>query len=324
MGIRICETAEIADFEKIYPSIIYNRFDLFSDKNEFYAVKIQNNDTQRVVEYKINGKIAELGIWLMQITVEELEKLVQYIQKKHECVEKIIYRNGVLAYGKAVTHNNYRIIFPKTADEMKERVSSQSWHKMRRRNRRASEVYGEMKLVEYKMPNIPLEIVEAFFQYKKASRNRIYDMTAQEYLDRYHVTDCYVVMFGDTIGGMHFCCEQCPMIYGENHSYNPDLKEYSLGKFIFTHSLIRMVEKGYEEIFLGGGDFEYKTHYSSIEETLYDCEIIVNREKGDSQKEIPMKKNLRNKVKRVLSYVKIKIKKVIPLKVKKLYWKSKK
>ena len=37
-----------------------------------------------------------------------------------------------------------------------------------------------------------------------------------------------------------------------------------------------MVEKKHTEMFFAGGDYEYKRHYGSIEETLYDCEIKVS------------------------------------------------
>lgn len=276
MKIKVTKISNKQDFEKVNPSIVYNRYDLFCSEGEFEAVKIKSNAGEKIVEYRLGKNEIELGLWLTPVSVEELESLLGFIKKNHPNVKKVIYKNGVIPYGKSKTHNNYRIIFPESAEEMKARISSDSWHKMRRRNRRAAEKYGEMSLVEYNDGNIPEEIVEKFFEFKLATRNRTYNMTAKEYLERYHVSDCYVVMFGDTVGGMHFCCEQCPMVYGENHSYNPEMREYSLGKFIFTHSLIRIVEKKHTEIFLGGGDYEYKTHYGSIEETLYDCEINMD------------------------------------------------
>ena len=81
--------------------------------------------------------------------------------------------------------------------------------------------------------------------------------------------------FGDTYGAIRFSCEQCPVVYGENFTFNPELQEYSLGRAIFMHHLKRMVEKGHPELFFAGGNYEYKTHYGSIEETLYDCTIQV-------------------------------------------------
>lgn len=275
MGIKIKKTCKTADWEKAESNIIYNRFDLFCKEEEFEAVKIQNNGSTKIVEYRIEKDQAELGLWLVPMSAAELEQLIFYITRNHPQVKKVIYKNGLLPYGKAKMHNHFRIVFPETVEEMESRVSPKSWSKMRRRNRRAEEAYGKMSILEYSKGDIPEEIVEAFFQFKLATRNRVYKMTAKEYLERYHVSDCYVVKFGDTIGAMHFCCEQCPIVYGENHSYNPALKEYSLGKFIFAYSLVRMVEKKHTEIYLAGGDYEYKTHYGSIEETLYDCEITV-------------------------------------------------
>ncbi len=275
MRIRIIPIDNPKEFQLVSPDFIYNRFDLFCSEG-VHAVKICGSG-EKIVEYRILDDHAEIGLWLTDITVEELEHLILHIVRTHSAVKQISYTNGVIPYGKAKQHNHFRVIFPDTAEELKSRVSPKSWSKMRRRNRRAEEVYGPMSLIEYSGGNIPLDIVETFFKYKLATHNRTYNMTAAEYLERYHVSDCYVVKFGETVGALHFCCEQCPVVYGENHAYNPDMTEYSLGKFIFAHSLLRIAEKKHTEIYLAGGEYEYKTHYGSIEETLYDCTIDVSK-----------------------------------------------
>lgn len=278
MRIRINPVTQAEAYEKVQPNFIYNRMDLFCNAGDFHAVAILSKEGEKVVQYRILGDTAEIGLWLVQITKEELEQLLLYIHSTHPGVRFASYVNGVVPCGNARQHNHFRIALPETVEEMKARATSKSWSKMRRRNRRAEEVYGPIQLLEYTRENTPDEVVEAFFQFKQETRSRDYHMTPQEYLKKYHVTDTYVVKFGDTIGGMHFLCEQCPVVNGENHSYNPDLQEYSLGKFIFAHSLVRLVEKkGYTEIFLGGGDYEYKTHYGSVEETLYDCKVDLHK-----------------------------------------------
>ncbi len=276
MKYKVIKTSTSEDYGKVDPNFIYNRLDMFMPVDDFFAVKIISKTNEKVVEYWIKDNKAELAVWLTPFNIIELEYLLLFIRNNHPEVKTVIYKNGVIPYGKAKAHNHFKIILPRTGEEMKQRVSPKSWSKMRRRNRRAQEIYGEMKIEEYTKENIPDEVVDRFFEYKKALKNREYNMTPKQYLDRYHVTDCYVVKFGDTIGAMHFLCEQCPIVNGENHAYNPDLQEYSLGKFIFAYSLLRIAEKGYDEIFLAGGDYEYKKHYGSIEETLYDCEIDLN------------------------------------------------
>ena len=273
--IKIKKVDDLTQCKKVTPDIIYNRYDLFCKPGEFFVVSIKNAGVEKIIEYKITNTEAELGIWLTPITKEEMDAFLLYIKGTHPQLKTVYFRNSSLAYKNAKAHNNFRIIFPKTAEEMKARISPSSWHKMRRKNRRAEEKYGKMEVLEYTDGNVPEEIVKAFFEYKMVVKNREYNMTPQEYLDRYHVSDCYVVKFGDTIGAMRFSCEQGSMVNAENHAYNPDLRDYSVGKYIFTHSLIRETEKGHEQIFLSGGDYEYKAHYGSIEETLYDLRIKV-------------------------------------------------
>lgn len=297
MKIKVCSTNDPQDFEKVNPNFIYNRFDLFCKENEFGTVKIQNNGTAKVVEYKIEDSKIELGLWLTPITAEELEQILFYLTKKYPDVKRIIYKNGVLPYGTAHAHNHFRIVFPETVEEMESRVSGKSRSKMRKKLRFAEEACGKMRILEYDRSNMPDEIVETFFKFKLATRNRRYNMTAAGYLDRYHVSHCYVLMLGDTVGAIRFSCEQCPVVYGENFTYNPDLKDYSLGKYIFLYHLTRMVEKKHTQLFFAGGNFEYKKHYGSIEETLYDCEMEVSE--LDFSALIEQQKLL-NKIKRYL------------------------
>lgn len=294
--MRIKKVRNFKELEMMNPNFIYNRYDLFCKPEEYRAVKIINSGETKIVEYRLQKNQAELGVWLMPISKEEMQKLVSYIGKNHPEVHTVTYKNGMLAYGKSKAHNHFRIVFPDTVEEMEHRISYKSRQKMRKKLRFAEEAYGKMEIKEYKKDEIPREVVEAFFAFKYATRNRVYQMTPEEYLDRYHVSDCYVFTFGGTIGAVRFSCEQCPVVYGENFAYNPEMRDYSLGKAVFFHHLIRMVQKKHTELFFAGGDFEYKTHYGSIEETVYDCTIPVTREGFRKKVKCHLKKILPGKV----------------------------
>lgn len=274
--MKITKVRSTADYELVYPNFIYNRFDLFCPEVDFEAVKLSSGGEQKVVEYQINADRAELGLWLTPITEDELEQLLLYIRNHHENVNTVLFKNAVIPYGQAKKHNHFRVVFPETVEEMERRVSSKSRAKMRKKIRFAEEIYGPMRVVEYDRSTLPDEIVDTFFRFKLEIRGRKYNMTAREYLDRYHVSHCYVLMLGETVGAIRFSCEQCPVVYGENFTYNPEMKDYSLGRYVFFHHLIRMVEKKHSELFFAGGDYEYKTHYGSIEETLYDCTVKLS------------------------------------------------
>lgn len=297
MHIRTQNVSGPNAWEKVTPNFIYNRFDLFANPGDFHTVSIRSGKTVKVLEYQIKKNQAELGIWLMPLTECELEHVLLHIAREHPHVTSVIYKNGVLPYGKAKERNHFRIVFPETAEEMEHSISSKSRAKMRKKLRHAQEAYGEMQLLEFDRATLPNEIVEAFFQFKATIRKRDYNMTPEEYLDRYHVSHCYVVKFGETIGAIRFSCEQCPVVYGENFTYNPELSDYSLGRFIFMHHLIRMVEKKHTQLFFAGGDYEYKTHYGSIEETVYDCWFEL-------AKIIPELKNKHSRSRQIQRYIK--------------------
>jgi len=275
MRITITKINRPEEVSRVAPDFIYNRFDLFCTPDQYAAVTINSGKISRTVQYMLSGDTAEIGLWLMPITVQELEQLLLFIATNHPQVRRIIYKNGVIPYGEALAHNHFRIVFPKTAEEMEHRISSKSRSKMRKKLLHAQQAYGPMQFLEYERSNMPEEVVEKFFEYKLATRKRTYNMTPAQYLDRYHVSHAYVLKFGDTYGAIRFSCEQCPVVYGENFTFNPELEDYSLGRAIFMHHLVRMVEKGHPELFFAGGNYEYKTHYGSIEETLYDCQIRV-------------------------------------------------
>lgn len=68
---------------------------------------------------------------------------------------------------------------------------------------------------------------------------------------------------------MILSCEQCPVVYIENLTYDTNYAKYSLGQILYDIYLKKLVEKGKKEIFLLGGDYDYKRRYHSVEETTY-------------------------------------------------------
>lgn len=369
MGIKISQVCNPQDYELVVPNFIYNRFDLFCKPGEFEAVKIQVDENAKVVEYKITDKMirgemkrtAETGLWLTPITKEELEALVVYIAQRHPEVEVVSYRNGIFQYdgkhecgeytlqGGYTRFRHFKIIFPETVDEMEQCVSAKTRSKMRRWKVRAAETISEkykeddqdqacvdVQMLEYQQGEIPEEIVEEFFRFKLETKERVYHMTPREYLEKYLVTNCYVMKLGDTIGAIHFSCEQCPTVYCENHAYNPELKDFSLGKCIFFDSLIEMVKKKREAIFLGADKLEdvpaYKRLYGSVEEEVFNCNIRIKREEKALKNVNPVKQEEKvsentNSIEweSTTFFKKIKrhLKNILPKKVLKFLWRMK-
>lgn len=261
------------NLEKVTVNFIYNRFDLFDPVPEYELIKIVTDDSEKIIEYSVNGDKAELGIWMTPLSDEEMKAVLRHIHVNHPKAETVTYRNGLINYGHTEAHNHFRIEFPDTVEEFENRLSHKSLKKLNKRIRKVEEELGKINITEYEGESIPPEAVSTFFEFKKEIYGREYYMTADEYLKRYHVSHCYIMTVGDTVGAVRFACEQCPVVNGENFSYRPELRPYALGRIIFHYHLKLMVEKHHPRMFLSGGNWEYKTHYGSIEDTVYDGTI---------------------------------------------------
>ncbi len=285
--MHVIETKDVNEYQKISPDFIFNRFDLMNEN--FIALKIINRNSEKVIQARIIDDKAELGVWLTKLTWTEMGHILYWFYTKHPEIKTVCYKNGTVPMGQIKSHNHFRIELPETKEEMMQRVSGPSRKKLRKKMRLAQETFGKLTVYEYERSQIPEEAVRAFFHFKYLTRNRLYIMSWNEYLDTYHISHAYVFKLGNEIAAVRFACEQCSVVYGENFAYNPKFADYSMGVCIFFYHLIRLVEKKHSQLFFAGGNFEYKTHYGSIEEKLFDCEIILKEFDFSKFQNLPQK-----------------------------------
>ena len=275
-----------SNYDLVYTNFIYNRFDLFCNPDDFEIVSIVDGSSIKVIEFRIWDTKIELGVWLVPLSANEIQSLILYLHKHYPNHNSVIFQNALFRYGKTTKNNHFRIPLPDTVDELESRVSHRTKKRIIEWKQEAEKDFGLYKVLEFSIPDIPEKYVKIYFQYKKETHKRDYNLSPKEYIDRYHVTNCYVMMFGDTVGAIRFSCEQTDIVYSENSAYNPEMKDYVLGKVLRDYHLQRMVEKHYKEVFLGGGQYEHKKHYGGIEETVYDGNIDMGKEDFSFRKHV--------------------------------------
>ena len=128
-------------------------------------------------------------------------------------------------------------------------------------------------------------------------------MQIKDYLEKYHVTNGYVLYFGDNIASILFTCEQCPVVYLENLTYDTAFSVYSPSMLAYDYLLKNLIQKGKEEIYLGGGDYIYKKKYESAESQVVSVLVYRTRivELKYRIKNVSMK-SIRN---RLIRYIKL-------------------
>lgn len=256
--------------KSISPDFIYNRTDLFS--KDYIVLNVHNSMNDYLVEVRLLGNHAELGVWMMRVTGEDFDEISKYIFTRYKEIEYLSFYYAI-SDRVYIRENHFHVVLPETYEELKGRVSSKSRNTMSRKMKKAEAEYGTVTMAEYQNEGVTDEIVSAYFEMKQKTHHVRYNLTWKEYLDRYHVSNIYILFFGEKIAAMILTCEQCPITYLENLTYDMELSKYSPGMMAYEMVLEKLISKGKTMFYLGGGDYEYKKKYDSVETSVTEGKI---------------------------------------------------
>ena len=257
---------------EINPDFIYNRFDLFCDN--YIVLKAERGQEKHVIEARLFDNYAELGIWKMRLSNDLLREISQYLFQNYPNIgyTRFFFCNTDGKY-KAVKH--FSIDFPDSTESFLQRRSSKSRHRLNKQRHQAEREIGSISFQEYKKEDCPEVIIQYYNKWKEKSHH-IGKIEAESYFQRFHVSDIYALYFGENLAAIMFSCEQCPIAYLENFSFDIQFSRYSPGQQIYEYVMTRLIDKQFKRVFLAGGDYDYKRYYGSIEETLYDGFLYRN------------------------------------------------
>ena len=258
---------------EISPDFIYNRFDLFCDN--FIVLMAERGQEKHIIEARLFDNYAELGIWKMHISNELLKEISDFLF--HKCANL-----GYVKFFFCDTTGNYKevkhffIDFPDSIEDFIQRRSSKSRHRLNKQRHQAEREIGPISYREFKKENCPEYIIKKYNLWKEKSHHIGKIEETEDYLQEYHISDIYVLYFGENIAAVMFSCEQCSTAYLDNFSFDIQYSRYSPGQQIYEYVMTRLIEKKIKRVFLAGGNYDYKRYYGSIEEQLCDGVIFRN------------------------------------------------
>ena len=267
--VQIIDNSHIS---KINPDFIYNRFDLFCDN--YIVLMAEQGQEKHILEARLFDNYAELGVWKMQISNDLLKEVSHYLFQKYPNIgyTRFFFCNTNGKY-KEVKH--FSIDFPDSTESFLQRRSSKSRHRLNKQRHQAEREIGPISFQEYKKEDCPEVIIQYYNKWKERSHH-IGKIEVESYFQRFHVSDIYALYLGEHLAAIMFSCEQCPIAYLENFSFDIQFSRYSPGQQIYEYVMTRLIEKGFKRVFLAGGNYDYKRYYGSIEETLYDGFLYRN------------------------------------------------
>lgn len=264
------ETVRDGIRENVCPDFIHNRFDLYDENAKILSCG------DYTVEVSVKGHVACIGGWLSDISPDAAFAVSSHVFASDKKIFKVRIENAYRSFGISEKKNHFRIELPSSESELESRLSSKGRYNIRREKRLLEQAFGEVVVREYTCKDVPDAVFSAYFKYKKSTHGTDYHLQKDEYVKKYHVSNIYVLSAGETIMAVVLSCEQCPVVYIENLTYNTEYAQFSPGQILYHEYLIALVRKGFREIFLECGDHDYKKRYGSIEETVYDNVIMRN------------------------------------------------
>ena len=256
--------------KSVKPNFIYNRFDkVYDDEYELLKIYSDLHPETYYVPIHFNNYMADLGVYLTEMPKEAFDSLIKFIFEKLGKVEHINIKHSLNNYEGLKESNSWVIDLPDTEENF-----LQTLGKKTRQHVKQYLKYIERDFdVEFKVfdKDIPTEIVEKYYEFKKDTIGHIYKTCEQKYLQEYQVTRAIVLYLNDKISAVSFVCtvDDCDSVYYENFSYDKKLSKYSLGTVIIYKTICNLIESGYKHFYIGGGDYLYKQNFGTKEYTIY-------------------------------------------------------
>lgn len=268
------------NFARIDPNMIKNRFDL-AGETDYDLIRYTDQDEDITLMVKYKDYIAYLGLYLVPVSEKALTKIIHFVFKNNKKVLYVIYEYGYHPLGEnPIRKNHFKIALPETREQLQERLSKKGRYNIAREKRILEQDFGSWAVHEYPAFAPEAESAwEKYFLYKSANYGEHWKNSNRDtYCKSFPVSHVYTLTLGEDseIAAVILSHEDCPVVYLENLTYDPELAKYSLGKILYDEFLNIMIRKNKTQLFLLGGNYSYKKRYGSEEETVYNCSVLRN------------------------------------------------
>ena len=251
---------------------IYNRCDK-QGRDAFLTYMVKENGNEQYIHAWFQNGEGRIGVWTTNISKKAIKAIAKDMYSQDKKMKRIVVEFCFSKIGYTEFNPHFEVPLPNKMDDLLQRMRGKHLRQVSAMKRKLAAEYGEIKLLEYKASDCPDNIYDFYLKNKKVTKGIDIVMTKDDYFEKYYVSNVYALTFGDTIVSLILSCEQCENAYLENLTYDKSLSKYSPGKLIYIDFLCRMVEKHKKSLYLGGGNYEYKKQFDSIEKETYYCVI---------------------------------------------------
>jgi hypothetical protein len=268
----------------VKPNVIRNRFDLLYGDNfelylvngEYIPVHIENRISSRHIgPFHIKWRYAKLGIYIRDITTNNLLELGCFLSKKH----KLHYLELIHTYTEIPDVEpapHWHIELPENIEEFNKTLDSSVRYNIKRFPRKIRENFGSYNIIRYKPEKLPNNIMDKYMEWKRQRFDFYFDKPSMEYLKINGVSDVFVMYIGNKenseIASIGFVTITGENAFWENFAFNDKYAKYSVGMVLYYHIITELITDKKKIFFLFGSEREYKRHYNGVKTMTYSKE----------------------------------------------------
>ena len=275
-------TAEVLA-QKLQHNVLHNRFDIYYDGKNYELYEVGNFVIPVIIKKFLFWKRAILGLVLTEIPKETMLKFCKFLFKKH-CLMSISWKRSLIKLPCGIhskAHNYWYVKLPDAKEEFDNQLGSSTRYNSKRDVKNIIRDFGNMR-IEHKQNNeIPTGWVERFFKWKMESYKHNYNMTAQEWLKKYHINSAFALFVNiegiERIVALIFLNEIDDIAYLDQISFIQEQKyrKYSFGVVLYYATICDLISRGKKMFYLAGGNYRYKQNYNGICVKTYDSYINI-------------------------------------------------
>ena len=242
--VTVC--TDSAAWTRIEPDMIYNRLDIIREEPS-KLLQVTSEGGTLYIPCCVIDNTAILGVWGTRLTMAQVQAIARYIFAAYPEIVAVSSRRADIVDVPKAFHcvNDFHIDLPKHPEEINQCIHAKTRATFRRKMRLAQKAYGAVEIQDVSVNKPEAKVLfDAYFAMKRVTHDREYDMTMEEYLRKYYVTDIYVMCFGERIASLVLLCEQGSSVYLETLTYDVALARFSPGSLLYHNCLKRLVEKG--------------------------------------------------------------------------------
>ena len=269
--------------KKLKHNVLHNRFDIYYNDKDYELYEVADCVIPVMIKKCLFWKQAILGVVLTEISKETMLKFCKFLFKKHNFTSISWKRSLIkLPYGiHSKAHNYWYIKLPATKEEFDNKLGSSTRYNSKRDVKNIIRDFGKMYIEHKENNEIPAGWIEQFFKWKMESYKHNYNMTAQEWLKKYHINSAYASFVNidgvEQIVSLIFLNELGDNVYLDQISFIQEQKyrKYSFGVVLYYATICDLISRGKKMFYLAGGNYRYKENYNGICVKTYDCYVNV-------------------------------------------------